>query len=132
MDIIRNLTGTGWGADPNTCCRILCPGLEAQCTYKVDTKLNQTMRIISRTVKSTALPWLPTRFNIAPPSIRRDAATAREFQKWLKRSCQVLQGPWNHMLYKCKPEPCTTYLKILYTSKIPRGIGRSDVVYTES
>ena len=44
---------------------------------KVDTKLFQTLRIISGTVKSTPTIWLPALCNIAPPDLRRSRATAK-------------------------------------------------------
>ena len=45
-------------------------------TNLVDTQLNSTMRTISGTIRSTALPWLPVLCNIASPDIRREASTA--------------------------------------------------------
>ena len=38
---------------------------------KVDTQLHSVMRVISGTVKSTQLQWLPVLTNIAPPDLRR-------------------------------------------------------------
>lgn len=48
---------------------------------KVDTQLHETMRIITGTIDSTPLEWLPVLANIAPPEIRRKAALQREWQK---------------------------------------------------
>ena len=68
IDIIRKLAGTGWGANANTlrtATLALVYSTAEYCapvwknsahTYKVDTRLNQAMRIISGTVKSTPLP----------------------------------------------------------------------------
>jgi hypothetical protein len=44
-------------------------------TNKTDKQLNNTMRLISGTVK---LQWLPVLANIAPPTLRREATTVRE------------------------------------------------------
>lgn len=38
---------------------------------RIDSELNNAMRIISGTVKTTQTPWLPVLTNIAPPHIRR-------------------------------------------------------------
>ena len=40
----------------------------------VDSQLNSAMRLISGTIKSIALQWLPVLSNIAPPYLRRKAA----------------------------------------------------------
>jgi len=42
---------------------------------KVDVQLNNTMRIITGTVRSTQLDWLPVLSNIAPPDLRRKVHT---------------------------------------------------------
>lgn len=39
------------------------------------------MRIITGTIKSTPLPWLPTLSNIAPPKLRRQEALTRMISK---------------------------------------------------
>ena len=43
-------------------------------TELVDAQLNFTMRLISGTLRPTALPWLPVLANIEPPALRRKAA----------------------------------------------------------
>ena len=45
-------------------------------TSQVDVQLNSTMRLISGTLRSTPLPWLPLLSNIEPPSVRRKAASS--------------------------------------------------------
>ncbi|KAJ8339383.1 hypothetical protein SKAU_G00361690 [Synaphobranchus kaupii] len=50
-------------------------------THHVDTQLNTTMRIITGTIRSTPLPWLPVLSNITPPHIRRVALTQKMLQK---------------------------------------------------
>jgi hypothetical protein len=42
------------------------------------------MIIISGTLKSTPLPWLPVLTNIPPPHIRREDFLRREWEKYTK------------------------------------------------
>jgi len=46
-------------------------------TGLVDAQLNSTMHLISGTLRSTALPWLPVLANIESPALQRKAATDR-------------------------------------------------------
>jgi len=75
------LARTGWGADAKTL-RIAALGLvyntveygsQVWCNSshvkKIDTQLNSVMRIISGTIKSTPLQWLPVLANIKPSHI---------------------------------------------------------------
>jgi len=50
-------------------------------TSQVDVQLNSTMRLISGTLRSTPLPWLPVLFNIELPALRRKAATDKLVEK---------------------------------------------------
>ena len=50
-------------------------------TQLVDVQLNSTMRLISGTLQQTPLAWLPVLSNIAPPALRRKAATERLVQQ---------------------------------------------------
>jgi len=43
--------------------------------------LNSTMRIITGTMRSTSLPWLPDLSNIEPPPLRRKAAVDKLIEK---------------------------------------------------
>ena len=43
--------------------------------HSVDAKLHSSMRLISGTVRSTPLPWLPVLINIEPPALQRRAGT---------------------------------------------------------
>jgi len=52
--------------------------------YSVDVQLNSTMRLISGTLSSTPLPWLPVLSNIEPPALRRKAATDKLVEKIVK------------------------------------------------
>ena len=47
-------------------------------TKKVDTILNSAIRIISGTLKSTPIQWLPTLSHIAPPHLRRQEVIRKE------------------------------------------------------
>ena len=40
----------------------------------IDVQLNEAMRIVSGTVRSTAVAWLPVLCNIIPPELRRKKA----------------------------------------------------------
>jgi len=53
-------------------------------TSQVDVQLNSTMRLISGTLHSTALPWLPVLSNIEPPALPRKAATDKLVEKIVK------------------------------------------------
>ena len=44
---------------------------------RLDTELNQSIRTITGTERSTPVPWLHVLSNIAPPSIRREQATTK-------------------------------------------------------
>ncbi|VVC33749.1 Hypothetical protein CINCED_3A006493 [Cinara cedri] len=82
-NIISKLAESTWGSDA-TVLRIsaLAPvyRIAEYCVtvwfrssqYKnVDTELNQTMRIITGTIRTTEVQWLPVLANIAPPDLRR-------------------------------------------------------------
>jgi len=53
-------------------------------TSQVDMQLNSTMRLISRTLRPTPLPWLPVLSNIEPPALQRKAATDKLVEKIIK------------------------------------------------
>jgi hypothetical protein len=65
------------------------PGFEPKTSalavvQKLDVQLNNVMRLITGTVKSTELQWLPVLSNIAPPKLRREAALFRELKNsWI-------------------------------------------------
>ncbi|KAL4088598.1 hypothetical protein QTP88_023687 [Uroleucon formosanum] len=86
-NIISKLAGTTWGCKANTLhasamalvysAAEYCAPAWTRSTHskKIDIQLNHTMRIISGTVKSTQIQWLPVLAHIAPPDLRRKAAT---------------------------------------------------------
>ena len=49
------------------------------------------MRLISGTLRSTPLPWLPVLSNIEPPALRRKAATDKLVEKIVKRDSWPMQ-----------------------------------------
>jgi len=60
-------------------------------TSQVDVQLNSTMRLISGTLRSTPLPWLPVLSNIEPPALRRKAATHKLVDKIVKHDSWPIQ-----------------------------------------
>ena len=92
-NLLSMLAGTTWGASATTlrCSALaLCYSTAEYCApvwknsahcNKIDSQLNQTMRLISGTIRSTRTEWLPVLSNIAPPALRRILATAKLLQK---------------------------------------------------
>ena len=60
-------------------------------TSQVDVQLNSTMRLISGTLHSTFLPWLPVLTNIEPPALWRKAATDKLVEKIVKHNSWPIQ-----------------------------------------
>lgn len=92
-NILQKLCGTTWGSSAITL-RISALGLvypvaeycaavwiNSAHTRLVDVQLNQTMRIITGTLKNTPTFWLPILSHIEPPSLRRECSLVREFKK---------------------------------------------------
>ena len=50
------------------------------------------MRLISGTLRSTPLPWLPVLSNIEPPALRRKAATDKLVEKIVKHDSWPIQS----------------------------------------
>ena len=86
-NVIRMLAGSTWGANADklrtsplalvySTAEYCCPSWEKSAHVKmIDAQLHTTMRIITGTLQSTPLAWLPVLSNIAPPDIRREAIT---------------------------------------------------------
>jgi len=49
------------------------------------------MRLVSGTLRSTPLPWLPVLSNIEPPALRRKAATDKLVEKIVKHDSWPVQ-----------------------------------------
>ena len=86
-NLIAKLAGISWGASISTLCTsalALCYSVAEYCcpvwarssyTDLIDTKLHSAMHLISGCLQPTQLSWLPVLSNVAPPSLRRKAAT---------------------------------------------------------
>ena len=92
-NLLGKLAGSEWGAAAHT---LRTPALalafsaaeycapvwsRSSHTHHVDTQLNSTKRIITGTIRSTPLPWLPVLADIAPPPIRRVVLNQRMTQR---------------------------------------------------
>ena len=107
INIIHKLVGSGWGASPDTLrtsARSLVFSTAEYCSpvwrgshhvHKVDVKLNQTMRVISGTVKTTPTVWLPVLSHIAPPDLRRSRKTAKLFDRCFRHGHSMLLDELN-------------------------------------
>lgn len=92
-NIIHKLCGTSWGAKSSTlrtsALSLVYPVAEYcspvwinSCHTRIlDTKLNETMRLINGCIKSTPNAWLPILSHIAPPHIRRQDNLLKETKK---------------------------------------------------
>ena len=101
--LVDKLAGSTWGASANTLrssALALCYSAEEYCTpvrspsahtNHVDVQLNSTMRLVSGTLRSTPLPWLPVLSNIEPPALQRKFATAKLVEKIVKHDSWPMQ-----------------------------------------
>jgi len=98
VNIIRKLASNSWGSNAHTLRTAtlalvystaeFCSTAWAKSyhTKRVDNVLNSAMRVITGTLKSTPLQWLPVLSHIAPPSIRRR-------ERMLKDLCTIEANP---------------------------------------
>ena len=117
VSILRKLAGTTWGADQGvlrTTALALCHSVAEYCApvwarsthvHKIDVQLNSAMRVITGALKSTPVRWLPVMSAIAPPHLRREAATQRQHQR---AADQVESTPLHLVLQQA---PATERLK---------------------
>jgi len=90
-NLLMKLAGSTWGASANTL-RSSAPVWSCSAhTSQVDVQLNSTMRLISGTLHSTGLPWLPVLSSIEPPAIWRKAATDKLVEKIVKHNSWPIQ-----------------------------------------
>lgn len=92
-NLIQKLCGTTWGSTAHilrtsslalvySCAEYCAPAwLNSRHTKLLDVQLNQTMRMITGTIKSTPIQWLPVLSGIAPPDLRRNDALMREYKR---------------------------------------------------
>jgi len=97
------LTASTWSASANTLqsfALALCYSAAEYCTpiwlrsahtSQVDVQLNSTTHLISGTLRSTPLPWLPVLSNTEPPALRRKAATDNTVEKIVKYNSWQIQ-----------------------------------------
>lgn len=97
-NLLRKLAYTSWWATAaclrTTAMSLIYSAAEYCCSSwlnslhvtKIDIELHKTMRIISGTVHSTPLPWLPALSDIKPPDKRRKSALLRDYQKAILNS----------------------------------------------
>jgi hypothetical protein len=102
VNLVRKLAGTNWGASADTLRTAALALVYSTAEYcapvwlnsvhvsKIDVQLNTTMRIISGTLKSTQLQWLPVLANIPPPKLRREASAVRELIKCRQNARSLL------------------------------------------
>jgi len=93
INLVQRISGVNWGANAHTLrttvMGLVIPAAEYCCptfinsthTSKIDIQMNRAFRIISGTVKSTPLSWLPVMANIEPPKFRRQIALNRLYKK---------------------------------------------------
>jgi len=73
-------------------CRLVNPSFSCVIfLHCSDVQLNSTMRLISGTLRSTPLPWLPVLSNIEPAALRRKAATDKLVEKIVKHDSWPIQ-----------------------------------------
>lgn len=118
-NLLRKIAGTGWGANGHTLRTTALALVYSSAEYaapvwyksahvdKIDCQLNETMRIITASVQSTPLPWLPVLSNIAPQALRREAAAHKIwFQLINHRDAEKL--PIGHDLTNPPPHRLTS------------------------
>ena len=91
--ILRKLAGSTWGSGANTLRMSALALVYSTAEYcapvwsrsphvsKVDVQLNDTMRIITGSLRATPTEWLPVLANIEPPKIRRNKLNAQYIKK---------------------------------------------------
>lgn len=90
-NILQKLAGTNWGSNAETLrtAALALPTAEycspvwlrSSHVNKVDVQINNALRTVTGTLKSTPLPWLPVLANVEPSNIRRETALIREWKK---------------------------------------------------
>jgi len=72
-------------------------------THQVNYQLNSSMCLITGCLRSTPVPWLPVLASIAPPGLRRQAATAVMLSRILRNSSWPLHDDFaNHLPARLK------------------------------
>jgi hypothetical protein len=107
-NVIQKLAGSLWGANAETLRTAGLSLVYSTAEYcapvwdgsahvkKVDVQLNTTMRTITGALKPTQRQWLPVLANIAPPHVRRDVSTMREWDR-AKTNTSLLSSALNNI-----------------------------------
>jgi len=102
-NLLIKLAGSTWGTSTNTLwssALALCYSAAEYCApvwlcsahiSQVDVQLNSAMHLISGTLRSTPLPWLPVLSNIEPLALQRKAATDKLVEKIVKHDSWPIQ-----------------------------------------
>lgn len=126
-NIIQKLAGTNWGANARTLRTSAMALVYSTAEYcspvwknsyhasKINTQLNATMRLISGTIASTPVNWLPVLSNIAPSELRREQMAKKMFDKYLLDPeafpiSNIIQNPPPKRLKSRKPFWAEEYL----------------------
>jgi len=96
---LMKLAGSTWGASAmRSSALALCYSAAEYCapvwsrsahTSQVDVQLNSTMHLISGTLRSTPLPWLPVLSNIEPPALYEGRLP---LTSWWRKSSNMTVG----------------------------------------
>ena len=128
-NLLMKLASSTWGASANTLrssALVLCYSAAEYCapvwsrsahTSQVDVQLNSTTRLISGTLCSTPLPWLPVLPNIKPPALR----------SWWRKSSHMTLGQYRlislaHHCCECHQGNHCGWTCNRLTSKVDGGI----------
>jgi len=96
-NLLMKLAGSSWSANAETLrtsAMALCYSVaeyyapvwsRSPHTRLVDVQVNSPMHLISATLRSIPLPWLPVLSNIELPALRRKAATGKLMEKIIGR-----------------------------------------------
>jgi len=138
-NLLMKLASSTWGASANnlrSSALALCYSAAEYCTpvwsrsahtSQVNVQLNSTMRLVSGTLHSAPLPWLPVLSNIEPPALRRKAATDKLVEQIVKHDSwpiepDILSPP---LLRLTSRKPLWTCNQL--TSKVDGGITESQL-----
>lgn len=128
-NILHKLAGTTWGATADTLrttALSLVYSVAEYCapvwinsshTKLVDVQLNDSMRTISGTIKSTPLYWLPALSHIEPPDLRRSHALLREYNKIISNPDLPINEdlPAGRQRLKSRHLPIATAIDLAYS-----------------
>ena len=95
-------------------------------THKPDVQLNQSLRIVTGSLKSTNLKWLPVLANITPLKIRRDVTARKEYREFLRQEQSLL----HHELVNPPPQGLKSR-KPFYIDMVDEELG-GDQLWRES